>query len=80
VLSQLAERSLGRILPPTIVRGLVESMDAAHMAQSATHRLSVASLFVTRTRMTRSILREQQGHTARRVVDTDAPAAHPAAR
>ncbi|MCA9302986.1 MAG: hypothetical protein KC996_02580 [Phycisphaerales bacterium] len=78
-----ALRSLGRILPPTTVLGLVESIEAAHIAHRAIHLLSDASLLVTRTRITRCIFREQHGHTAARVCGRtghDAPAAQPAAR
>ncbi len=63
---QLALRSLGRIRPPTIVLGLVDNIDAAHIAHIAIHRLCDASEFVTRTRITRCILREQHGQTADR--------------
>lgn len=80
---QPALRSRGRIRPPTTVRGFVESIDAAHIAHNAIHLLSVASLFVTRTRITRCIFREQHGQIAERVVGRTGhavPAAQPAAR
>ncbi len=58
--------------PPTIVRGFVANIEAAHMAHMAIHRLCDASELVMRTRMMRLIRREQHGQIGPRR-ETQAP-------